>query len=134
MSTGALTHFHDDEGEILCTLYRQSDGYPSCHGQDMLDILKDKKIVNGIWGDSKDYNGCGDLVIRVLVALKNRNSVNDHPGCFYMTTPGDAGGADFVYHVRCDDNDMPLVSIETENDGEVPLTQWTADPARYGGE
>ncbi len=134
MGTSSLTHFHDSDGDVLCTLYRQSDGYPSAHGLDLLDAVKDKKIVNGIVGSSKDFNGCGDLVIRVLVALKTKNTFEDRPGTFYMTAPGDANGADYVYHIRRDDQDMPLVSIDTEEDREIPLTQYFEDPARYGGE
>ena len=49
MGTRSLTVFNDTwENEEIAVFYRQFDGYPEGHGTDLLDLLKDMSIVNGM--------------------------------------------------------------------------------------
>ncbi len=52
-----------EKGELAhVNMYRQFDGYPSGHGLDLAEFLKDFKIINGIGGDAKlgtHANGSG---------------------------------------------------------------------------
>lgn len=74
MGTRSLTHF-EHNGEILCTVYRQMDGYPEGHGKDLAEFLSGYKIVNGINMEDdrvcpKLANGMGCLAAQVIAHFK----------------------------------------------------------------
>lgn len=48
MGTRSLTVVLNGKGEEIITLYRQYDGYPSGHGQELKRFLQDYRICNGI--------------------------------------------------------------------------------------
>jgi hypothetical protein len=84
MSTRSITAVMED-GQELLTMYRQSDGYPSGHGQELADFLKGFKVVNGISGGAKQEekiaNGLGCLAAQIVAHFKQ-------PGKDYKYTNG----------------------------------------------
>jgi len=80
MGTRSLTRiietWKDDNGkekkQLLVTMYRQFDGYPSGHGQELADFLKAGKVVNGLGIDdpTKVFNGAGCLAAQMISHFK----------------------------------------------------------------
>jgi hypothetical protein len=96
MGTRSTTTVYDGETPIL-TFYRQYDGYPSGHGQEVAAFLSGKEVVNGISGDGTGiFNGPGDLAVRLLTALKG--DAND-AGALYAIPHDQAGEEDYHYDV-----------------------------------
>ena len=60
--------------DVLVVMYRQFDGYPSGQGKDLVEFLKDSKIVNGLGGDDlnskKVFNGAGCLAAQLIAHFK----------------------------------------------------------------
>lgn len=80
MGTRSLTYVYDGETPIMC-MYRQFDGYPEGHGQELANFLNDLTIGNGISGSPDLFtfaNGMGDLAAQMLVFFKKT------PGGFYI--------------------------------------------------
>ena len=74
MGTRSTTTIYEN-GEPLLTFYRQMDGYPSGHGQELVDFLKGIEMVNGIQmgGDPpklQQANGAGCLAAQILTHFK----------------------------------------------------------------
>lgn len=88
MGTRSLIHFKDDN-TILCTVYRQFDGYPEGRGKELADFLLSGRLVNGIPMDSKGrvWNGMGCLAAQWIAHEKG-----DDAGGVYMR---EAGASDF---------------------------------------
>jgi hypothetical protein len=95
MSTRSLTHIYDD-GKILLTFYRQSDGYPEGHGKDLSEFLTGFQIVNGLSGDKgKIANGMGCLAAQIIKHFK------ECPGGIYIYPLGSSDcGEKYVYSVK----------------------------------
>jgi hypothetical protein len=72
MGTRSLTHVHDEDGEVLVTIYRQYDGYPEGLGVELADFLTDRVVVNGYGVDvgTKTSNGMGCLAASLVAHLK----------------------------------------------------------------
>lgn len=76
MGTRSNVRVYDNDGdEILVTLYRQFDGYPTGMGSDIKSILNDGNvtIVNGYGGDQEcptHFNGMGCLAAYLIGQLK----------------------------------------------------------------
>ena len=114
MGTRSTTTIHED-GKPLMTFYRQMDGYPSGHGQQIVDFLKTIKLVNGIPVGTKEpmqmANGAGCLAAQMIVHFKtNVENWNhskggavvrkdDHAGGIYIVDHEDAGGQAYHYDV-----------------------------------
>ena len=102
MSTRSLTYIHEmtDEsltGEnLVCVFYRQADGYPSGHGQDLADWLKGKTLVNGK-GPKFDrktmFNRAGTMAVKLV------NHIQDIAGAELMFGQSFDCGQDHDYHV-----------------------------------
>ena len=96
MGTRCLTFVYDNKLPIL-NLYRQFDGYPSGHGQELGEFLKNLEITNGIAKETKGKrtaNGMGCLAAQLVSHFKN--SV----GGFYIhSTESKDCGQDYEYHV-----------------------------------
>lgn len=94
MGTRSLVHFKED-GETLCTIYRQSDGYPEGRGKELAEWLSNIIVVNGM-GLNKERiaDGAGCLAAQWIAHEK------DGPGGVYMF-PSDASdcGEEYTYHV-----------------------------------
>lgn len=58
MGTRCLTHVKDGDKKAvtLVTIYRQFDGYPKGHGQELKDLFGKTKIINGIGAKQKSPN------------------------------------------------------------------------------
>lgn len=103
MGTRSLTFVYDDEKSkpILC-MYRQFDGYPSGHGQELVNFLAPFTVVNGYGMDMKagtHANGMGCLAAQLIAHFKTEI------GGFYIEpadTPEDGMGAEYAYHVYPD--------------------------------
>ncbi len=104
MGTRSLTNIYDTNwgkpgrGPLLCTIYRQMDGYPTGHGKDLADVVKPLRMVNGITlGDTPVANGMGCLAAQIIGGLK------DGPGSIYMSKPGEVNcGEDYMYDLWLD--------------------------------
>lgn len=82
MGTRSLTFVTEDAREPIMCMYRQMDGYPSGHGNELYEFLKTKKIVNGLGGDYADVaNGAGCLAAQLVAHFK------DGPGGIYLYRP-----------------------------------------------
>lgn len=90
MGTRSLTHFVDDCGQKICTMYRQMDGYLEGHGQDLAKYLKDFVIVSGYnCGDERKIaNGMGDLACQVVCHFKKALGGNGFNGKKMKTLVG----------------------------------------------
>lgn len=100
MGTRSLTYVYggDRETKPLVCLYRQYDGYPSGHGQELIDFLKPIKLVNGLGLNSdgkKLANGMGCLAAQLVAHFK------DGPGQFYLHEPvlDQDSCQDYEYHI-----------------------------------
>lgn len=85
-----------DGNEILVSIYRQFDGYPSGLGADVAELASGMKVVNGFSSDeqSKQANGIGCFAAQLIAKLKDR------VGNVYLRNTGpDSQGEEFVYNV-----------------------------------
>ena len=94
MGTRALTFVYDGETPII-NMYRQYDGYPSGHGQELAEFLTQGKLVNGLSGKNETvFNGMGCLAAQMIANFKQT------PGGFYIHPVTDTEcGQDYEYHV-----------------------------------
>jgi hypothetical protein len=80
MGTRSLTYVYEGETPIIC-MYRQFDGYPEGHGQELANFLNELSIGNGISGKPDLFsfaNGMGCLAAQMIVWFKKS------PGGFYI--------------------------------------------------
>mgnify|MGYP001563712705 CR=1 FL=1 len=117
MSTRSLTIVKDDTMNDIMVMYRQSDGYPSGHGQDLADYLRDHKITNGIgagatWANS--FNGIPCMAASIVAAFK------DTIGGIYLYAPQPEGdyhhGQEYIYYVSARDNRPYITMTDGEHD------------------
>ena len=115
MGTRSLTVFNDTyNDEEIAVFYRQFDGYPEGHGTDLLDILKDMYIVNGITNGEKRKiaNGMECLSATVVSHFK------DGPGNFYLHSAGTRDiGEEFIYTLYYNDKELKIKVEDTYDDG-----------------
>jgi hypothetical protein len=79
-------------------MYRQMDGYPTGHGAELKDFLKEMKVVNGLslGGQGRVANGMGCLACQVVGHFKQGK-----PGGFYLDAAGTRDcGEEYVYTLR----------------------------------
>lgn len=124
MGTRSLTHIVSDEfgkEQILCTIYRQYDGYPEGHGVDIAQFLTSRHLVNGISGDNDVFNGAGDLAAQLVAVLKQgaRFTATDpgggiEPGGVYLTASGARDcGEEYTYTVTAKDFETITLKMES---------------------
>lgn len=92
-------------------LYRQYDGYPSGHGQELADFLNGKRLVNG-YGDPSsktEANGVGCLAALLVAHLKK-----DQIGDIYITSQTDS--QEYNYTVYKGENGL-RIKCESGYDG-----------------
>lgn len=67
---------NDKESQTLVNIYRQYDGYPSCLGQDIVNILNkgDVEILSGFWKQQapEHFNGMSCLAAYLVGELKGK--------------------------------------------------------------
>lgn len=105
MGTRSLTIVKNDENKDICVMYRQFDGYPCVHGQELVDWLKGSVVVNGLMTDGvkKKHNGMGCLAASLVAAFK------DGPGGIYLEPSGTRDvGEEFVYTIYKRDGRLRL--------------------------
>lgn len=108
MGTRCLTRVFEDGKEILC-MYRQFDGYPDGHGDELAKFLAPITVVNGIGGTNKNIaNGMGCLAAQLVASFKTE------PGGFYIMAPGTKDvGEQYTYHVVKFPNDQIGMKVES---------------------
>ena len=127
MGTRCLTVFKDDDGEEICVLYRQFDGYVEGHGNDLVKFLKGKKVVNGFGhGEnlSNAFNGMGCLTAAVIAHFKTEI------GNFYLYPAGTRDcGEEFIYTVE-DLNGAPYVKVYDQYEKKTTILLAGGDPLK----
>ena len=115
MGTRSLTIFNDTwNDEEIAVFYRQFDGYPEGHGNDLLDFLNGMNIVNGISGkeNRKIANGMECLSDMIVSHFK------DGTGNFYLHSAGTRDiGEEFIYTLYYNDSDLKVKVQDTYDDG-----------------
>jgi hypothetical protein len=134
MGTRSLTHVFDDRGSgdpgderPLVTIYRQMDGYPSGHGEDLAAILRGRRIVNGIGaGMTSDNasNGMGCLAATIIGKLKADSGIG---GIYLMPAGSEDHGEDYVYLVNGSEGQPIRLTVLHANDRRKPLYDGPAD-------
>ena len=108
MGTRCLTFVYDDNVPVI-NMYRQFDGYPSDHGQELAEFLQPMKVINGIGlgqDESGNFaNGMGCLAAQMISHFK------DGVGGIYIHPVTDTDcWQDYEYHVY---NDKVVVKNPT---------------------
>lgn len=130
MGTRCLTFVYDDNTPLLC-MYRQMDGYPSGHGIELAEFLKDMKIVNGLpFGQEKMKiaNGAGCLAAQIVAHFK------EAPGGFYLQSPSieDMDYIDYVYNIYVDSAELKFrLEIQTNNENILQPTSSVEDFLKF---
>jgi hypothetical protein len=95
----------------VVSIYRHCDGYPSGHGQDLYNFLKDGKLLN-CSTEGKTWNGMGNLAAKLVAQL-----VNEGVGLVVLGSNYDA---DYEYTVSgsssCGYGEHPLTVTVREQD------------------
>jgi hypothetical protein len=94
----------------IVVMYRQYDGYPSGHGQELAEFLSKGKMVNGIGlGDTETvFNGMGCLTAQVVAHFK------DGAGGIYLQSNDKGCWEDYRYQV-IGDFDTKEITIRVFN-------------------
>lgn len=96
MGTRAITHIFDRD-DLLVSIYRQSDGYLSCHGIDIAQALGSRRLVNGMRGDYRAIaNGMGCAAALLIAHLKG----DMEAGNIYINRPDPEHIEEFIYTLR----------------------------------
>jgi hypothetical protein len=94
MGTRSLTFVYDGDKPII-NMYRQFDGYPSGHGQELALFLLSGMMVNGYSETTtKQFNGMGCLAAQMIANFK----INVGGFYIYAVTDTDCF-QDYEYHV-----------------------------------
>lgn len=98
MGTRAITFVYDEFDNPILNLFRQYDGYPAGHGHELGEFLANKKVVNGLSGDTSEvFNGMGCLAASLVANFKKS------AGGFYIHSVDSTDcGQDYEYHIYKD--------------------------------
>ncbi len=111
MGTRSLTRIYDEHGNVLACMYRQYDGYPAGHGNELAEFLAPLSIVNGLGSrDARVDNGMDCLAAQIVAFFKMRKHDREKgwvmssvptPGDIYLMTPNTKDvGEEWLYEVR----------------------------------
>jgi hypothetical protein len=95
MGTRSLTRFIGEDGNPICCLYRQYDGYLDGHGEELRSFImsKPKGVTNGISGNATEvFNGLASLAAQTVAHFADPKRT----GGFYLYGP-DAEAQEFNY-------------------------------------
>lgn len=128
MSTRSVTYVYNDH-EVVLAMYRQSDGYPSGMGKDLLEFLGPIKLVNGlsINDDNKVANGMGCLAAQLVAEFKNG------PGGIYLVTgehPKDHR-QEYEYHIALKNEGGLFIGVRDPGI-KAPLFEGDLTPEDFG--
>lgn len=124
MGTRSLTIVKDGSDSVV-TMYRQMDGYPSGHGQELADFLKPIRIVNGIPCNESDRpiaNGMGCLAAQIVAHFK------EGVGSIYLMK-GKNHGEDYIYEVTGGENKPIMMTVKTSENRLI----WRGYAADFNG-
>ena len=136
MGTRSLTRvietYKDDNGkekkQLLVTMYRQYDGYPSGHGQELADFLNAGKVVNGlgVGNTQKLFNGAGCLAAQMVSHFKG-----DEAGGIYLY-PNNTKDVwqNYEYHVLVD-FDSKTVTLICYESGKRKKKLFQGSPDKF---
>lgn len=114
MGTRSLTYVFNDNNEPIVCMYRQFDGYPSCHGLELAKFLNSGEVVNGLPLNSKSrlFNGMGCLAAQMVDEFKNDS------GGIYLHAPvlNRDDWQEYEYHVS---ENKVIVYSGTFSEGKV---------------
>jgi len=106
MGTRSLTILQDGDGQEIAVLYRQMDGYPDGHGNDLARFLKPFTVVNGFGIGAKRgkvANGMACLAAQLVAKFKR------DVGGFYLYPAGTRDcGEEYRYTVSLKDGQLWL--------------------------
>lgn len=97
MGTRCLTFVYNEVYEPLVAIYRQFDGYPSGHGKELANFLKDRTLINGIPPEKKMEkvsNGMDCLAASLVAELKT-----DIGNIYVVPTYSKNCDQDYEYHI-----------------------------------
>lgn len=117
MGTRSLTYVYDgplvdgdvEQKPIVC-MYRQYDGYPSGHGQELTEFLSKMTVTNG-YNSTQEAptwaNGMGCLAAQLVARFK------EGIGGIYLQEPtlGQDSGQEYEYHIYTADGENIRVKI-----------------------
>lgn len=95
MGTRSLTHIKKEglDSPTITTIYRQMDGYPGGHGQEVAKILGERKLVNGYSDAATQVNGMNCAAALLISQLKG-----ERVGHIYVYAPDTSDvWEDYVY-------------------------------------
>ena len=110
MGTRSLTFVYEsakrgEKPEAIINMYRQFDGYPEGHGQELAEFLTTGTMTNGLrMGQTgRFFNGMGCLAAQLVCNFKTE------AGQFYLypVTAEDCG-QDFEYHIYNFDGELKI--------------------------
>jgi len=100
-------HLHPEKSVV--NMYRQYDGYPEGHGQDLAGFLFDLDVLNGLSGVNYNVaNGPGCLAALLVAHFK------DGPGNIYLEQCNGEPGIsceDYIYTVYPKEGEQTVISI-----------------------
>ena len=115
MGTRSLTIVKDGEfnDEDLCLMYRQFDGYPEGHGQELIDFASEFKIVNGIplGEETKIANGAGCFAAQMIAHFKE-----DTGGIYIYPVSQRNVGEDYIYILTIQAGKEIKLKVESYDD------------------
>ena len=98
MGTRSLVFLHEGNkmSKVLACIYIQYDGFFEGVGENLQDILKDRKIVNGFGSDTpqKASNGMGCLACQLIKELKGGIG-----GVYLYPIDSNDAGEEFIYNI-----------------------------------
>lgn len=123
------TETKEIEGQEICLIYVQYDGYPEGHPSEVAEWLSGGRVVNGLGADSKEnlvFNGAGCLAAQLIAKLK------DGAGNVYMHTLSSRGNCceDYLYDIIVTGHkDIEFVCYS--NYGDEPNEIFRGTPQRF---
>lgn len=112
--------------KIIC-MYRQYDGYPSGHGQELADFLKSRKLVNGFGDVNKEFNGPNCLAALLVSHFKGSQA----GGIYLHPVNTKDAWQEYVYFVDVDMETYTIEMICQTSDGEI---LFKGDPKLFDAE
>ena len=118
MGTRSLTTFINDHNhKEIVVMYRQYDGYPEGHGRELLEFLKDVKVVNGITASdrsTKTANGIDCLAAQVIKHFK------EGTGGFYLHRADTRDcGEEYIYTIYLKNKEINIEVRDVYKDKTV---------------